>query len=77
MQFFFNITVFAVPETEEESKLNRNEIQQVATEQLGMQIKAPILVDLDKTDNVETKNKFIQEEKTNIFEEIIEYFINK
>ena len=59
------------------SKLNRNEIQQVATEQLGMQIKAPILVDLDKTDNVETKNKFIQEEKTNIFEEIIEYFINK
>ena len=62
---------------EEESKLNRNEIQQVATEQLGMQIKAPILVDLDKTDNVETKNKFIQDEEINIFEEIIEYFINK
>ena len=62
---------------EEESKLNWNEIKQTASEQLGMQIKTPTPVDLEKSDNVETKHKFIEEEETNIIEEIIEYFINK
>lgn len=62
---------------EEESKLNWNEIKIKASEQLGMQIKTAIPVDLEKTDNVETENKFIKEEETNIIEEIIEYFINK
>ena len=62
---------------EEESKLNWNEIKKTASEQLGMQIKAAIPVDLEKSDNVETKNKFIKEEETNIIEDIIEYFINK
>ena len=62
---------------EEESKLNWNEIKQTASEQLGMQIKTAVPVDLEKTDNVETKNTFIKEEETNIVEEIIEYFINK
>ena len=62
---------------EEESKLNWNEIKQTATDQLGMQIKTAIPVDLEKSDNVETTNKFIKEEETNIIEDIIEYFINK
>jgi len=62
---------------EEESKLNWNEIKQTASEQLGMQIKTAIPVDLEKSDNVETKNKFIKEEETNIIEKIIAYFINK
>ena len=60
---------------EEESKLNWNEIKTTASEQLGMEIKAAIPVDLEKSDNVETKNKFIKEETTNIIEDIIEYFI--
>ena len=62
---------------EEESKLNWNEIKTTASEQLGMQIKAAIPIDLNKADNVETKNKFIKEEQKNVIEDIIEYFINK
>ena len=62
---------------EEESKLNWNEIKATASEQLGMQIKTATPVDLEKSDNVETKNKFIKEEETNIIEKIIAYFINK
>ena len=62
---------------EEESKLNWNEIKTTASEQLGMQIKPAIPVDLEKLDNVETKNKFIKEEETNIIEDVIEYFIKK
>ena len=62
---------------EEESKLNWNEINQIASEQLGMQKKAAIPVDLEKSDNVETTSKFIKEEETNIIEKIIAYFINK
>lgn len=62
---------------EVESKLNWNEIQKNATEQLGMQRKAAIPVDLEMTDNVETTSKLIKEEKINIIEEIIAYFINK
>ena len=62
---------------EEESKLNWNEIQQTASEQLGMQRKVVIPVDLEKLDHVETTTKFIQPEERNIIEEIIAYFINK
>lgn len=62
---------------EEESKLNWNEIKKTATEQLGMQVKTAEPIELDKFDNVETTNKLIEEEKTNIIEEIINYFINK
>ena len=62
---------------EEESKLNWNEIKKTASEQLGMQIKPAILVDLEKEDNVETERKFIKDEDNNIIEEIIEYFIKK
>lgn len=62
---------------EEESKLDWNYISQTAKEQLGMQAKTAIPVDLEKTDNVETKNKFIKEEEKNIIEDIIAYFIKK
>ena len=62
---------------EEESKLNWNDIKQTASEQLGMQIKTALPVDLEKSDNVETTNKFIKEEETNIIEKIIAYFINR
>ena len=62
---------------EEEGKLNWNEIKASASEQLGMQIKTAIPVDLEKTDNVETKTKLIKEEQTSIIEKIIEYFINR
>ena len=62
---------------EEESKLNWNEINQIASEQLGMQKKAAIAIDLEKTDNVETTSKFIKEETTSIFEKIVSYFVNK
>ena len=62
---------------EVESTLNWNDIYQTATESLGMQVKKAIPVDLEKTDNVETNNKFIKEEKTSIIEKIISYFINK
>lgn len=62
---------------QEESKLNWNEIQQKAAEELGMQRKTVIPVDLEKLDNVETTTKFIQEEEVNIIEEIIAYFISK
>jgi len=62
---------------EEESKLNWNEIKKTASEQLGMQIKTAVPVNLEKADNVETKNTFIKEEETNFVEQIIEYFINK
>ena len=62
---------------EEESKLNWNEIKTKASEQLGMSIKAAIPLDLEMSDNVETKHKFIKEEESNIVEDIIAYFINK
>lgn len=62
---------------EEESKLDWNYIQQIAKDQLGMQIKTGTPIDLEKSDNVETKTKLIKEEETNIIEEIIAYFINK
>lgn len=62
---------------QEESKLDWNNIQKIATEQLGMEIKTGTPVDLEKSDNVETTSKLIKEEKVNIIEEIISYFINK
>lgn len=62
--------------TEVESSLDWNSIQQKATNELGMQKKAGIPVDLDKSDNVETNNKFIKEEKDNFLEKVISFFIN-
>ena len=62
---------------EVESKLNWNDIQKTASEQLGMRQKVAIPIDLEKADHVETKNKFIKEEQSNWLEDIIEYFINK
>ncbi|MBQ2836218.1 MAG: hypothetical protein IJE68_05235 [Clostridia bacterium] len=62
---------------EVESTLNWNDIYQTATDSLGMQVKKAIPVDLEKSDNVETNNKFIKEENTNIIEKIVAYFINK
>ena len=56
---------------EEESKLNWNDIKKIATEQLGMQDKKAIPVDLEKSDNVETTSKLIKQEETNIIEKII------
>ena len=40
---------------EEESKLNWNDIKTTASEQLGMQIKTAVPVNLEKADNVELK----------------------
>lgn len=62
---------------EVESKLNWNDIMATAKNELGMQQKVAIPVDLEKTDNVETTTKLIEEEEKNIVEEIIAYFINK
>lgn len=62
---------------EVESTLDWNKIKQIATEQLGMQAKAGIPIDLEKTDFVETKDKFIQEEKTSILEKIVSFIINR
>ena len=63
--------------TEVESSLDWNSIQQKAADELGMQKKAGTLVDLDKSDNVETNSQLIQEEETSLVEEIIKFFINK
>ena len=62
---------------EVESALDWNSIQQKATSELGMQKKAGTPVDLDKSDNVETKNQFIQDEETSLIERIVSFFINK
>ena len=62
---------------EEESNLNWNIIKQKATQELGMQEKTAIPIDLEKTDNVETTSKFIKEDKTNILEKIVSFIINR
>jgi len=62
---------------EEESKLNWNDIKQTASEQLGMQAKTAVPVDLEKSDNVETTSKLIKQEEINFIEKIIAYFINR
>lgn len=61
---------------EVESTLDWNKIKQVATEQLGMQTKAGIPIDLEKTDFVETENTFIEEDKTSILEKLVEFIVN-
>ena len=62
---------------EVESTLNWNDIHKTATDSLGMQAKKAIPVDLEKTDNVETTRKFIKEEKINVLEKIVAYFVIK
>lgn len=62
---------------EVESSLDWNKIQQVATEQLGMQAKAGTPVDLNKNDNVEITYTYIKEEKTSLIEKIVGYIINR
>ena len=42
-----------------------------------MQTKIGTPVNLEKTDNVESKTKLIKEEKTSILEKIVEYFVIK
>ena len=42
-----------------------------------MQTKIGTPVNLEKTDNVETKTKLIKEEKVSLVDKVIEYFINK
>ena len=63
--------------TEVESALDWNSIQQKASNELGMQKKTGTPVNLEKSDNVETNQKFIKEEKTSFIEKIVSFFINK
>ena len=42
-----------------------------------MQKKSGTQVNLEKSDNVETNQKFIQDEKTSIIDKIVSFFINK
>ena len=62
---------------EVESTLDWNSIQQKATDELGMQKKSGTPVDLNKSDNVETKSTLIQKEEESVMERIISFFINK
>ena len=62
---------------EEESKLDWDKIKQIAINDLGMQKKEEVSIDLNKTDNVETQNTYIKEEKESFIERIIEFFINR
>lgn len=62
---------------EVESTLDWNTIKQRAIEQLGMEAKTGIPINLEKTDNVETKSEYIKTEKTNILEKIVEFIINR
>lgn len=62
---------------EVESTLDWNKIKQTATEQLGMQSKEAIPLDLEKMDHVETQTTYIKEEKTNLFEKIVGFIINR
>lgn len=62
---------------EVESRLEWNNIKQIATEQLGMQEKKATPVELDRTDNVETETTLIQEEKVSLIEKIIGAIISK
>lgn len=60
---------------EVESTLDWNKIKQIATEQLGMEIKSSTAVDLEKVDNVETENTYIKPDNTSTLEKIVGYFI--
>lgn len=55
---------------EEESKLEWNTIKQRATEELGMEVKTGIPINLEKSDNVETENTYIKEDETSWLEKI-------
>lgn len=63
--------------TEVESALDWNSIQQKASNELGMQKKTGTPVNLEKSDNVETNQKFIKEEKTSFIEKVVSFFISK
>ena len=60
-----------------ESTLDWNKIKQVATEQLGMEAKAVIPIDLEKTDFIEKDEKLLKEEKQSLFEKVFGFLINK
>lgn len=62
---------------EVESTLDWNKIKQKATDELGMESKQAIPLDLEKTDNVETSTQFIQEDETSWLEKIVSFFINR
>lgn len=62
---------------EVESTLDWNKIKQKATDELGMESKQAIPLDLEKTDNVETDTQFIQEEENSWIEKIVSFFINR
>ena len=62
---------------EVESTLDWNKIKQKATDELGMESKQAIPVNLEKTDNVETDTQFIQKEETSWLEKIISFLINR
>ena len=62
---------------EEESKLEWNTIKQRATEELGMEVKTGIPINLERTDNVETENKYIKEDETSRLEKIVSFFVNR
>lgn len=62
---------------EEESKLEWNTIKQRATEELGMEVKTGIPINLEKSDNVETENTYIKEDDTTWLEKIVSFFVNR
>ena len=62
---------------EEESKLEWNTIKQRATEELVMEVKTGIPINLERTDNVETENKYIKEDETSWLEKIVSFFVNR
>ena len=72
-----NLAVVQKENGQVEKTLDWNSIQQKATEALGMQKKAGVPIELNKSDNVETTSKLIKEEKVSLVDKVIEYFINK
>ncbi len=60
---------------EVESTLDWNKINQVAKDELGMQAKDAIPINLEKSDNVEKSKTYIKEDNTSILEKIIGYFV--
>lgn len=59
----------------QESKLDWNIIKQKATEELGMKEATKIVIDLDKSDNVEKDVTLVKDEETSFVEKIIEKII--
>lgn len=62
---------------EVESTLDWNKIKQKATDELGMETKQAIPLDLEKTDNVETETQYIQEEQTSWLEKLVSFILNR